>query len=227
MVISGGVVKQFKNVEKIDRPREKLMARGAAALTDAELIAAIIGTGTKGNDVSHAAKQIVEIFDNNAGSGFPLELLKQVPGIAAAKSGVLAAAWEFVRRRVQPDNMKITKPDDVVSFVRHYADRRQEHLLCLSLNGANDILACRVVTIGLSDRSLVHPREVFADPLTDRAAAIIVAHNHPSGQLVPSDEDRKITERLLQAGELLGIPVLDHVIFTTKGYYSFKEHGEI
>ncbi|MEI6285086.1 MAG: DNA repair protein RadC [Bacillota bacterium] len=220
-------MKNLKAIDEADRPREKLIARGAESLSDVELIAAIIGTGTKGNDVMHAAKQVVDVFDNNDGRIFPAEQLKLISGIAAVKTTVLAAAWEFMRRRVGCDGKRIIKPVDVMSIVQHYADRRQEHLLCLSLNGANEVIQCRVVTIGLSDRSLVHPREIFADPLTDRAAAIIIAHNHPSGQLFPSDEDRRITIRLIQAGELLGIPVLDHVIFTAKGHYSFKEHGEI
>ncbi|MFA6075888.1 MAG: DNA repair protein RadC [Negativicutes bacterium] len=220
-------MKNLKAIAEIDRPREKLAVRGASALTDVELIAAIIGTGTKGNDVMNVAHQVVEVFDNNDTADFPLEKLRCIPGIAAVKATVLAAAWEFVRRHISADGVRIIKPVDVMNIVRHYVDRRQEHLLCLSLNGANEVIKCRVVTIGLSDRSLVHPREVFAAPLTDRAAAIIIAHNHPSGQLFPSDEDRLITTRLLQAGKLLGIPVLDHVIFTAKGYYSFKEHDEI
>jgi len=225
--LSGKTMKRLKSIAAIDRPREKIVARGARSLTDVELVAAIIGTGTKGNDVMQAAQQVIEVIDNTTTGDFPLDKLMAISGIATVKATLLAAAWEFVRRRVKTDGTRIVKPVDVLNIVQHYADRRQEHLLCLSLNGANEVIQCRVVTIGLSDRSLVHPREVFADPLTDRAAAVIIAHNHPSGQLFPSDEDRRITVRLLQAGELLGIPILDHVIFTTKGHYSFKEHGEI
>jgi DNA repair protein RadC len=115
----------------------------------------------------------------------------------------------------------------VLPLIRHYADRRQEHFLCVSLNGANEIIATRVVSVGLVNKTQVHPREVFADPITDRASAVIVAHNHPSGSLEPSKEDIDITGQLRSAGEILGIRLLDHVIFNSKGYYSFLEKGLI
>ena len=220
-------MKSIKLTQPEDRPREKLEQRGAAALTDIELIAAILGSGIKGCDVMQLAHKVVAVFDSSGGAGFPAEQLKSISGIGAAKLTVLSAAWEFVGRRIRGGNCRISCPVDIMQFVRHYADRKQEHLLCITLNGANEVLHCRVVTIGLADRSLIHPREVYSEALTDRAAAIILAHNHPSGQLIPSDEDRKVTARLIQAGELLGVPLLDHLIFTTKGFYSFKEHGYI
>jgi DNA repair protein RadC len=115
----------------------------------------------------------------------------------------------------------------VLPLIRHFADRKQEHFICVSLNGANEIIATRVVSVGLVNKTQVHPREVFADPITDRASAVIVAHNHPSGSLEPSKEDIDITARLKSAGEILGIRLLDHVIFNSKGYYSFLEKGLI
>jgi DNA repair protein RadC len=99
--------------------------------------------------------------------------------------------------------------------------------LCISINGANEVITTRVVTVGLVNRSQVHPREVFADPITDRAATIIIAHNHPSGDLIPSKEDTEVTRQLKAAGETLGIKLLDHIIFNNKGYYSFLEHNEL
>ncbi len=126
-----------------------------------------------------------------------------------------------------PSATRITVPSDILPVVRHYADRKQEHFLCLSLNGAHEVQSVRVVSIGLVNRTIVHPREVFADPLTDRAAAVVVAHNHPSGRVDPSMEDRDVTRRLKQAGDTLGIRLLDHLVFSTKGYYSFLEHGEL
>jgi DNA repair protein RadC len=118
-------------------------------------------------------------------------------------------------------------PTDVLPLVRHYADRKQEHFICISINGANEVITTRVVSVGLVNKTQVHPREVFADPITDRASAIIVAHNHPSGGLLPSQEDLEITKQLTSAGEVLGIKVLDHMIFNDKGYYSLLEKGEI
>jgi DNA repair protein RadC len=100
-------------------------------------------------------------------------------------------------------------------------------LICISVNGANEVITSRVVSVGLVNKTQVHPREVFADPITDRASAIIVAHNHPVGGLTPSKEDIEVTRRLKAAGETLGIRLLDHVIFNQKGYYSFLENGEL
>ena len=126
-----------------------------------------------------------------------------------------------------PEGAKIVTPADILLHVRHYADRKQEHFLCASINGANEILNIRVVSIGLIDRTHVHPREVFADALSDRASAIIVAHNHPSGGLEPSVADNKVTEQLKAAGQIIGITLLDHVIFDRTGYYSFLEAGRL
>ena len=112
-------------------------------------------------------------------------------------------------------------------LVSHLADRKQEHFICISLNGAHEVIASRVITIGLVNATQVHPREVFCDPICDRASAVIVAHNHPSGQLEPSNADRLVTKNLKEAGELLGIRLLDHVIFSSAGFYSFADKAEL
>jgi DNA repair protein RadC len=153
--------------------------------------------------------------------------LSEFDGVGDAKSALVLAALEYARRRIKPEGAKIETPADLLPHVRHYADRKQEHFLCASINGANEILNIRVVSIGLVDRSPVHPREVFADALMDRAAAVIVAHNHPAGSLEPSAADVEITTQLKAAGLILGIPLLDHIIFNRTGYYSFLETGLI
>ena len=132
---------------------------------------------------------------------------------------------EFARRRIKPEGAKIETPADLLPHVRHYADRKQEHFLCATINGANEILNIRVVSIGLIDRTPVHPREVFADALSDRASAIIVAHNHPAGSLEPSAFDVEVTKQLKAAGAVMGIALLDHIIFNRSGYFSFLERG--
>ena len=142
-----------------------------------------------------------------------------------AKAALIAAAMEFARRRIRPEGLRISFPPDVLPLIRHYADRKQEHFICVSLNGANEVIASRVVSVGLVNKTQVHPREVFADAITDRASAVIVAHNHPSGSLEPSKEDIDITARLKSAGEILGIRLLDHIVFNQKGYHSFLESG--
>jgi DNA repair protein RadC len=126
-----------------------------------------------------------------------------------------------------PEGAKIETPADLLPHVRHYADRKQEYFLCATINGANEILNIRVVSIGLIDRTPVHPREVFADALSDRASAIIVAHNHPAGSLEPSASDAEATKQLKAAGIVMGITLLDHIIFNRSGYFSFLEAGRL
>ena len=209
-----------------DRPREKLLQKGAEALSDLELMAILLGKGTEGHDVMTLAGRILKILD--ATNNHPaLEELQKIEGVGPAKATLIAAALEFSRRRIRPEGFKISFPPDVLPLIRHYADRKQEHFLCVSLNGANEVIATRVVSVGLVNRTQVHPREVFADPITDRATAVIIAHNHPSGGLAPSEEDIEITKRLKAAGETLGIKLLDHIIFNHKGYYSFLEKGHV
>ena len=157
--------------------------------------------------------------------GPTIEDLIEFDGVGHAKATLILAAFEFVRRRIKKDGIIFEKTSDVVPLLRHYADRKQEHFLCMSLNGANEIINIRVVTIGLVDRSHVHPREVFANVLVDRASAIVLAHNHPAGLLNPSEEDIAVTKQLSQAGQIMGIVVLDHIIFNQRGYFSFVEEG--
>jgi len=174
----------------------------------------------------HIAKRVLSTLD--AASSKPdLKELQTIDGVGPAKATLIAAALEFARRRIRPEGLRISFPPDVLPIIQHYADRKQEHFLCISLNGANEVIASRVVSVGLVNKTQVHPREVFADPITDRASAIIVAHNHPSGGLKPSKEDIEITKQLKSAGETLGIKVLDHIIFSQKDYYSFLENGEL
>jgi DNA repair protein RadC len=147
--------------------------------------------------------------------------------LGPSRSASLAAAFELARRIFLPVRHRIRLPADVLPLLERFADRNQEHFLALSLNGAHEIIRVRTVSVGLVNRTMVHPREVFAGALTDRAAAVILAHNHPSGSLQPSAEDDEITRRLVSAGSTLGIPVLDHVIFGATGYYSYLEEDSL
>lgn len=219
-------MKSIKDLPKTERPRERLLAMGAKTLSDEELLAVLLGRGTKKHDVLALSRQLIAIVDQKGPDVSPGDLVG-TNGIGQAKAALLAAAFEFVRRRIKPEGLKIAKPSDVLPLIRHYADRKQEHVLCISLNGAHEVIRVRVVTIGLVDQSHVHAREVFADVIGDRASAVILAHNHPSGQLTPSPEDRHVTTQIKLAGDLLGIKVLDHLIFTGKGFYSFAEHEEL
>ncbi len=218
--------KTIHDIPEADRPREKLLRKGAKALSDQELLAILLGKGIPGVDVMALAAKLARLVDGK-GLDVTAEDLSQLDGVGDAKATLILAAIEFARRRIKPEGAKIITPADLLPHVRHYADRKQEHFLCASINGANEILNIRVVSIGLVDRSPVHPREVFADALSDRASAVIVAHNHPSGGLEPSSSDVEITGQLKAAGEIVGIDLLDHIIFNRTGYFSFLEAGTL
>jgi len=216
----------LNQIPEHDRPREKLLAKGAAALKDHELLAILLAKGTSKIDVMTLAQNLIRVVDAK-GLNLKVEDIEHLEGMGSVKAMTVIAAIEFARRRIKPDGAKIETPADLLPHVRHYADRKQEHFLCATINGANEILNIRVVSIGLVDRSPVHPREVFADALADRASAIIVAHNHPSGGLEPSSSDINITTQLNAAGAIVGIDLLDHIIFNRSGYFSFLEEGKL
>lgn len=218
-------MKKIADLAKLDRPREKLQAKGAEALSDLELLAILLGSGTKDHDVMTVASRILKLLDHD--EKYDLKELQKIEGIGPAKATLIAAALEFARRRIRPEGLKVKEPTDVLPLISYLANRKQEHFIAISLNGANEVIASRVITVGLVNATQIHPREVFCDPITDRACALIIAHNHPSGALSPSAEDLAITGRLKAAGETVGIRLMDHIIFSRKGYYSLLEHGEL
>jgi DNA repair protein RadC len=218
------MTKRLDSIPKQDWPREKLKAKGAKALSDQELLAVLLGKGTPRIDVMTLAQKLAQVMDEK-GLDIQCDDLTEFEGVGDAKATLLLAAIEFARRRIKPEGIKIETPADLLPQIRHYADRKQEHFLCASINGANEVINVRVVSIGLIDRSPVHPREVFADAILDRACAIIVAHNHPNGTLEPSSSDLDVTRQLKSAGEVVGISLLDHIIFNRSSYFSLLENG--
>ena len=200
------------------RPREKLQARGAAALSDYELLMAIIGSGSAHADVTKIARDVRKILSEK-GSNLTYEDLLKIKGLGAAKATQLMASFELWRRQFEVSERPIIdSPEKAAEQFADIRDKKQEYFVCLTLDGANRLISKRVISIGTLTSSLVHPREVFAEAITDRAASIIVAHNHPSGNLQPSQADRDVTDRLREAGELLGVTLLDHVIVTKDGF---------
>ncbi|HAL55139.1 MAG: hypothetical protein A2X96_10140 [Syntrophobacterales bacterium GWC2_56_13] len=217
-------MKTIKDMPEHSRPREKLREKGASALTDVELVTAILGMGTAGVDVRTIARQVVSLIREYK-AGLTLDHLQTVPGMGLAKAGQIISAFELARRHLLKDTVKITVAQDVLPLVADIAGKQQEYFICISLNGANEVIEKRVVTIGLLDQSPIHPREVFADVIADRAAAVIFVHNHPSGDLQPSEADHRIHEQLTEAAKILGIRVLDNLIVTRRGHYSFRDAG--
>lgn len=202
------------------RPREKLQAKGATALSDYELLMAMIGSGTAQADVTKIARNVQKLIKEK-GSDLQLDDLLSIKGLALAKATPIMASFELWRRQFEVSERPIIDgPEKAVEQLAGIRDKKQEYFACLTLDGANRLIAKRIITIGTLTASLVHPREVFAEAITDRAASIIVAHNHPSGNLEPSQADRDVTERLQNAGELLGVSLVDHVIITKAGYRS-------
>ncbi|MBC7098251.1 DNA repair protein RadC [Candidatus Bipolaricaulota bacterium] len=218
------MARRIKDLPKFERPREKLWAKGPQALSDAELLAILIGSGTKRKSALELASDILR-----AGHGrldqLGLEELAQIKGLGEAKVSRIAAALELARRHFQRGGLQIREPEDALPFFQEIRDKKQEHFAVLTLNGAGEVIQLRIVTVGLLDSTQVHPREVFADAISDRAAAIIIGHNHPSGQLQPSPEDIALTRRIVEAGKLLGIDVLDHLIVGKTGFFSFAKNA--
>jgi DNA repair protein RadC len=221
-----GTMKKMKDLPLLDRPREKIARKGACALKDEELIEAIIGRGTKSRDVRTIAREICGLIGEGK-APLRYEELASLEGIGPTKASQILACFELGRRYyATPGTLaKVTKPEDILPLVPDLGAKRQEHFITITLNGAGEVLGNRVITVGLLNHSLVHPREVFADAITDRAASVICVHNHPSGSLEPSSQDIAITRQLKEAGALVGIPLIDHIIVTRTGHTSLRERG--
>ncbi|MGB5792658.1 RadC family protein [Poseidonibacter sp.] len=215
----------IKKLNNLDKPREKLLKNGTQSLKDYELMAIILGTGIKGKDVISLSKELIKILDKEFKT-LNLEKLLRIHGLGKAKASQILSAIELSKRYlIQNQNKKITSAKDVYTELQDYKNKQQEYFLAIYLDGANYIVDKKIITIGTLNQSLVHPREVFSYAIEKRCASIIVAHNHPSNTLQASNEDINITKRLQESAKILGIGLLDHVIFTKDGFYSLKEEG--
>lgn len=203
--------------------REKTLEYGLSYPFDAELIMMILGSGTKTLPVDQMAHKIVGCLDSCNEKDIVRKLMN-IPGIGEKRALAVAAALELGKRRSCHFGAHIKTPGDVVPFVQHYAMCSKEHFLAVTLNGGHDIIQIHVVSVGTVNRTLIHPREVFREAIEENAAAVIFCHNHPSGNVEPSEEDIKTTENLVSVAEIVGIPVLDHIIIDKEKYFSFMEH---
>ncbi|WP_428771245.1 DNA repair protein RadC [Treponema sp. HNW] len=213
----------LKNHKK-PQARENLLSTGAHSLSSQELVMILLGCGTARIPVRQLSGRVLEVIQTVPAERLA-ETLLNTEGIGRGKACLIAAALELGKRLHPAPGARIYSPRDLLPLLQHYTLEKREHFLCVSLNGAQEVTAIRTVSVGTLNRTLIHPREVFADPLKERAAAVILAHNHPSGNCEPSIQDTDITKRLLKVSELLGIHLLDHLIITASSYFSFAERG--
>ncbi len=213
-----------KNIHKIEQPREKLEKYGAGKLSDFELLAIILRTGPKGGGVLGLSKSILKKFPGVSLAQSSVKELQTISGLGLAKACEIVACFEFGRRMLNDKQVNlILSPQSVWEKMSDIRSSRKEHFVVFFLDTQNQVIKREVVSVGTLNASLIHPREVFEPAIQHSSAHILLAHNHPSGGLEPSEQDLAVTKRLQEAGGLLGIEVLDHVIVTERGYSSFKE----
>lgn len=215
--------KRINQLPLADRPREKLQRKGVAALSDFELLEVLIGNGSAGADVGYIAHQVQKILQKGA-DAVTYENLTAVKGVSVATAGKIMSAIELSRRHLVRDSTPLKTQADILARLSDIRTKQQEYFVCLSLDGGQRLIAQRTITIGTLDSVLAHPREVFADAIVDRAASVIIAHNHPSGDPKPSQKDITLTQQLAAAGQLLGITLADHVILTKTEHFSYRQH---
>ena len=217
---------KIKDLPKIERPREKLMAKGAENLKDSELLAILLRTGTTGKNVIEIASQILSKYSKKRLLQMTYEDLSKISGIDSAKATTLLAAFELSKRALEVNDTNlpvINTAKDTVAQLSDMRDLKKEHFVVLYLNAKNQLVHKETISMGTLNANLVHPREVFEPALKHSAAQIIAAHNHPSGDPKPSEDDIELTKRLTEAGKMMGVELMDHVIVSKNSHFSFKE----
>ncbi len=216
--------KTIKDLPKVERPREKLMHYGPEKLSDAELLAILLRTGGKGINVVNLSKKILRKFSKIKLPEARLKELKNTYGLGAAKSCEIIACFELGRRMLQNKKaVLILSPKDVWRELKDIRNNKKEHFIIFYLDARNQEIKREIISIGSLNANLVHPREVFEPAVRHTAAQIIIAHNHPSGDPEPSEDDLEITKRLVKAGKILGIEIIDHIIVAKGSFLSFKD----
>ena len=216
---------KIKDIPKIDRPREKFLKKGPNALSKSDLLAILLGSGIKGKNVQKLSQQIIGKFAKNF-LNIKVNDLLQISGIGQAKALQIVSAISLVKRFYDERNTTdiiIKNSKDVLNLTYDLRDKKKEYLVCLYLNARNVLIKKEIVSIGLLDKSLLHPREIFYPAVELNSANIILVHNHPSGDPTPSKKDTEIVKKISQASEIMGIPIIDFIIISESGHYSFFE----
>jgi DNA repair protein RadC len=216
---------KIKDLQRVDLPREKLAKYGSEKLKDYELLALLLGSGIKGLNVLELSKKILVIIKKIGIKKITLEDLIEIKGLGKAKASQVFAMLELGKRLNNENKPEILSANDVWNFCSDIRGLQREHFVAFYLDTQNCLIERQTISIGTLNSSLVHPREVFEPALSFHAASIIVAHNHPSGDIEPSLDDKEVTKRLVQAGKIIGIDIVDHIILGKSSYLSFQQKG--
>ena len=220
--------KTIKDLPKVERPREKLMQYGPEKLSNSELLAILLRSGKKGENVIELANKILKKFSKDELPNLTFNDLKDYSGLGPAKACEIVACFELGKRLLKDKKAEIyLKPKEIWEELKDLRDHKKEHFVIFYLDSRNQEIKREIISVGSLNANLVHPREVFEPAVRHLAAQVILAHNHPSGDPEPSEDDLEITKRLVETGEILGIKVVDHIIITKTGFISFKDKNLI
>jgi DNA repair protein RadC len=216
---------RIKDLARHQMPREKLIERGAENLKDFELLAILLRTGRKGKTVLEVSREILKKYPIKKLLKLNYQEISKIKGIGSAKACEILASFELTKRALEVEDgilPKINSAKEAVAQLQELRKMKKEHFVALYLNARNELVCKETVSIGILNASLIHPREVFKPAIDKLAVSVIIAHNHPSGDVKPSEDDIEITKRLKKAGEILGVEVLDHIIITENSCFSFE-----
>jgi len=219
---------KIKELPKIERPREKLIAKGPQNLKDEELLAILLRTGYRGKSAIEIAKRIIDNTSLNKLIKMSPQKISKIKGVGKSRAATITAAFSlFGKFNTDKNNLTVTSSGDAVKIVQYLATKKKEHFVGIYLDGRDQLINTKIISVGTLTENLVHPREVFLPAIIQHAASLYVAHNHPSGDPEPSEYDLLITKRLEKSGKILGINLVDHLIIAKDKYFSFKEKGLI
>jgi len=224
MIMDAKIKKKIKDLPKVERPREKLIQYGPEKLSNSELLAILLRSGKKGENVIELANKILKKFSKDELPNLTFNDLKDYSGLGPAKACEIIACFELGKRLLKDKKAEIyLQPKEIWEELKDLRDHKKEHFVIFYLDSRNQEIKRETISVGSLNANLVHPREVFEPAVRHLAAQIILVHNHPSGDSEPSEDDLLLTKRLVEAGKILGIEVIDHIIITKNEFISFKE----